>query len=387
MCASWAREPSRVSLDACAPSPRWPAARGGARSANASTPMRGERRRGRSAAARVRRRGGSATQPLAVEELGAGEVRPRVGCGPSRSIASRLARLPPGVALAASSARDPRASIPRRPVRCRPRPRGLLAQPLRAHRAASHRAFPVRAAASIRSGQRPRRDEQRRACSSLASLGRRQRLVVAAGAVVEDGGGPACDLDAESLAPGDRVADGGLVERGGLVRPSRKATRSIAPDAIWIPVACFSASQASPEVNAAFMDRIPLRRAATTEDITTTALFLASDEATYVTGVNVFVDGGWEQSGYPDLRPVIASIMANRRQSPRHDGRPGETMGGSPTPASRIPGWRWSTTRSTLTAAISTSTSSWWTSAHAPCSTSAAARARSPPRSPSGAST
>jgi NAD(P)-dependent dehydrogenase (short-subunit alcohol dehydrogenase family) len=66
-----------------------------------------------------------------------------------------------------------------------------------------------------------------------------------------------------------------------------------------------------PEVNAAFMDRIPLKRAATPEDIAATALFLASDEAAYVTGVNVFVDGGWEQSGYPDLRPVIASITAN----------------------------------------------------------------------------
>jgi meso-butanediol dehydrogenase/(S,S)-butanediol dehydrogenase/diacetyl reductase len=66
-----------------------------------------------------------------------------------------------------------------------------------------------------------------------------------------------------------------------------------------------------PEVNAAFMDRIPLKRAATPEDIAATALFLASDEAEYVTGVNVFVDGGWEQSGYPDLRPVIAGITAN----------------------------------------------------------------------------
>jgi NAD(P)-dependent dehydrogenase (short-subunit alcohol dehydrogenase family) len=65
------------------------------------------------------------------------------------------------------------------------------------------------------------------------------------------------------------------------------------------------------EVNAAFMDRIPLKRAATPDDIAATALFLASDDAAYVTGVNVFVDGGWEQSAYPDLRPMIESILAN----------------------------------------------------------------------------
>ena len=59
------------------------------------------------------------------------------------------------------------------------------------------------------------------------------------------------------------------------------------------------------------MDRIPLKRAATAEDIAATALYLVSDDAAYVTGVNVFVDGGWEQSGYPDLRPMLASIMSS----------------------------------------------------------------------------
>jgi NAD(P)-dependent dehydrogenase (short-subunit alcohol dehydrogenase family) len=68
---------------------------------------------------------------------------------------------------------------------------------------------------------------------------------------------------------------------------------------------------AVPEVQAAFMDRIPLKRAATPEDIAATALFLASDDAAYVTGVNVFVDGGWEQTGYPDLRPMFASVLAD----------------------------------------------------------------------------
>jgi NAD(P)-dependent dehydrogenase (short-subunit alcohol dehydrogenase family) len=66
-----------------------------------------------------------------------------------------------------------------------------------------------------------------------------------------------------------------------------------------------------PEVHAAFMERIPLKRPATPEDIAGTALFLASADAAYVTGVNVVVDGGWELSGYPDLRPMIETIMAN----------------------------------------------------------------------------
>ena len=65
-----------------------------------------------------------------------------------------------------------------------------------------------------------------------------------------------------------------------------------------------------PQVHAAFMDRIPLRRAAQPEDIAAAALFLASPDADYITGVNLFVDGGWEQTAYPDLRPHIEAILA-----------------------------------------------------------------------------
>jgi meso-butanediol dehydrogenase / (S,S)-butanediol dehydrogenase / diacetyl reductase len=38
---------------------------------------------------------------------------------------------------------------------------------------------------------------------------------------------------------------------------------------------------------------IPLRRLGTAEDVVNVAVFLASDEAAYVTGANVIVDGGW----------------------------------------------------------------------------------------------
>lgn len=41
------------------------------------------------------------------------------------------------------------------------------------------------------------------------------------------------------------------------------------------------------------MDRTPWSRLGKPEDIASTAVFLASDEATYITGHNLMVDGGW----------------------------------------------------------------------------------------------
>jgi NAD(P)-dependent dehydrogenase (short-subunit alcohol dehydrogenase family) len=53
----------------------------------------------------------------------------------------------------------------------------------------------------------------------------------------------------------------------------------------------------------AFMARIPMQRWGSPEDMAAAALFLASDDAGYITGSNLFVDGGWETTAYPDLRP------------------------------------------------------------------------------------
>jgi NAD(P)-dependent dehydrogenase (short-subunit alcohol dehydrogenase family) len=59
-------------------------------------------------------------------------------------------------------------------------------------------------------------------------------------------------------------------------------------------------------IREAYLERIPMRRAAQPSDIAAAALFLASNDAAYITGVNLFVDGGWEQTAYPDLRPFLA---------------------------------------------------------------------------------
>jgi NAD(P)-dependent dehydrogenase (short-subunit alcohol dehydrogenase family) len=65
-----------------------------------------------------------------------------------------------------------------------------------------------------------------------------------------------------------------------------------------------------PELRDAYLQRIPLRRPATPDDIAAAATFLASTDAAYITGVNLFVDGGWEQTAYPDLRPYLAGVAA-----------------------------------------------------------------------------
>jgi NAD(P)-dependent dehydrogenase (short-subunit alcohol dehydrogenase family) len=70
--------------------------------------------------------------------------------------------------------------------------------------------------------------------------------------------------------------------------------------------------KAVPGVEAAFFERIPMRRWGTPDDMAAAALFLASDDATYVSGANLVVDGAWETSGYPDLQPFLAQLLAAR---------------------------------------------------------------------------
>lgn len=50
-----------------------------------------------------------------------------------------------------------------------------------------------------------------------------------------------------------------------------------------------------------FKERIPLDRPGTPEEMANAALFLASDEASYITGAALIADGGWAVTGYPDL--------------------------------------------------------------------------------------
>jgi NAD(P)-dependent dehydrogenase (short-subunit alcohol dehydrogenase family) len=50
-----------------------------------------------------------------------------------------------------------------------------------------------------------------------------------------------------------------------------------------------------------WLPRIPLRRPGRPDEVARAALFLAQEDASYITGSSLVVDGGWHLTGYPDL--------------------------------------------------------------------------------------
>lgn len=67
----------------------------------------------------------------------------------------------------------------------------------------------------------------------------------------------------------------------------------------------------NPDALAAFVERIPMGRPAQPEEIAAPALYLASDDAAYVSGASLLVDGAWAVSGYPDMRPFRGPVRWN----------------------------------------------------------------------------
>ena len=65
----------------------------------------------------------------------------------------------------------------------------------------------------------------------------------------------------------------------------------ISPGFIETPATKFLVDNPPPAIKETW-DRIPLRRVGRPDDIVNAAVFLASDEATWITGVNLVVDGG-----------------------------------------------------------------------------------------------
>ncbi len=74
------------------------------------------------------------------------------------------------------------------------------------------------------------------------------------------------------------------------VAPYRIRVNSIAPGAVRTPIN--TSAWQTPEAYAALMNLVPYGRIGEPEDIGRAAVWLASDQADYVTGTSLFVDGG-----------------------------------------------------------------------------------------------
>ncbi len=93
------------------------------------------------------------------------------------------------------------------------------------------------------------------------------------------------------------VAEVFSATKGGVEAFSKNLARRVAPGVRvnvvapgWIETAY--GRSASPELHRKVASGIPLRRWGTPEDVAGAALFLASDEAAYVTGQTIRIDGG-----------------------------------------------------------------------------------------------
>jgi NAD(P)-dependent dehydrogenase (short-subunit alcohol dehydrogenase family) len=70
---------------------------------------------------------------------------------------------------------------------------------------------------------------------------------------------------------------------------------------------------ALPDARAEFLDNIPLGRPGKPEDVAALVAFLVSDEASYITGDTIYVDGGALNKRYPSLasrtpKPAVGSV-------------------------------------------------------------------------------
>jgi NAD(P)-dependent dehydrogenase (short-subunit alcohol dehydrogenase family) len=94
--------------------------------------------------------------------------------------------------------------------------------------------------------------------------------------------------------------------KGAIVSMTRALALDLAPQGIRVNAVCpgaiertamhdaFFATQPDPDrVEAEVAERIPLGRFGTPEDVARAILFLASDDAAYITGTTLVVDGGW----------------------------------------------------------------------------------------------
>ena len=116
------------------------------------------------------------------------------------------------------------------------------------------------------------------------------------------GGGSIVNISSISGVTGQRGIHVGYNASKGAVRTLTKAAASqYGRDNIRVnsvhpglmPPMRTSGRTADPAVRAKMLEGVPLRRAGRVEEVANAVLFLASDEASYITGTELYVDGGF----------------------------------------------------------------------------------------------
>jgi NAD(P)-dependent dehydrogenase (short-subunit alcohol dehydrogenase family) len=116
------------------------------------------------------------------------------------------------------------------------------------------------------------------------------------------GGGSIVNISSISGVTGQRGIHVGYNASKGAVRTLTKAAavqhgrdnirvNSVHPG--LMPPMRTSGRTADPAVRAKTLESVPLRRAGRVEEVANAVLFLASDEASYITGTELYVDGGF----------------------------------------------------------------------------------------------
>ena len=113
------------------------------------------------------------------------------------------------------------------------------------------------------------------------------------------------------------VADVGFAAynaaKGGVVNLTRAMAIDHASDGIRVNAICPGVTETGstawmhkhPEIMQGFADRLPMGRMGTSEEMAGAILFLASEDATYITGTNLVIDGGLTAgTGQPPFRKL-----------------------------------------------------------------------------------
>ena len=90
--------------------------------------------------------------------------------------------------------------------------------------------------------------------------------------------------------------------------PAGIRVTGIGPGLVDTPLTAYQ--REAPSFRQAYLDNTPLGRVGTTADIAAAALFLASDDASWVTGETLFVDGGALTRAYPRMLGLLGAALA-----------------------------------------------------------------------------